>query len=353
MPTSSSGGDRDKPLAGVVVLAGDDGAARGGDEGRTPRRRGLWRLARRLTGLGRRAATTGIAAAAPVLGPMVAPVARPLAERVGLASLQRLGAPALGPAARRAVAVRHDGRDLALGAESIAAAFPQATDRILVLVPGAGEDERVWHTAVEQTGASYGDRLAHLLGWTPVALRHDLGADPAGSGLELSALLQQLVDGWPVEPDRIVLLGHGAGGLVARSACAVRAVGRIPWTDLLTEVVALGTPYLAVSRQPLSRGVGRAIDEALAGIVVAGPELVDVPPFPGVDYVLITDRVQSRGNPIGRALGELLWWRHRQPLGRREVHDLFPTAERFEVATTRQPLVNHTDVHDALLRWLT
>ncbi|HEY0889629.1 MAG TPA: hypothetical protein VGE38_08475 [Nocardioides sp.] len=354
----------------VVVLDDDRRSRRTSPSRRT----GLWRIARRITGLGRRTAVSGIAVAAPVaeqLGKQLgrealrraAPVAQQLAAPVIeklppqltvplSAPLARLAGPPAGRTVRRALAVRVAGRDLVPDPESLAAAYPDATGRILVLVPGAGEDERVWQTGVEQTGASYGDRLAALLGWTPVTLRHDPGAELSVTGLELGGLLQQLVDGWPVPAERIVLLGHGTGGLVARGACGVQSLGATPWRPLVTELIALGTPHLAASQQPVTRGVGRAIDEALAGIVVVGRDVVDVPALPGVDYLLITDRTQTRGNPVGRALGELLWWRHRLPATRREVQDLFPTAERFEVSTGTQPLANHTDVHDALLRWL-
>ncbi|MFI2707419.1 hypothetical protein ACH5WX_07730, partial [Nocardioides sp. CER28] len=67
-----------------------------------------------------------------------------------------------------------------------------------------------------------------------------------------------------------------------------------------------------------------------------------------VDYLVVTDRAASRPHPVGRALGGLLRWRRRS----RRVHDLFPTAERFEVSTRAHPLVNHPEIHDALLRWL-
>lgn len=330
-----------------VVVLDDDRRSR-----RTPppRRTGLWRIARRITGLGRRNAVSGIAVAAPVAEQLGKQLGREALRRA--APVARLAGPPAGRTVRRALAVRVGGRDLVPDPESLAAAYPDATGRILVLVPGAGEDERVWQTGVEQTGASYGDRLAALLGWTPVTLRHDPGADLSVTGLELGGLLQQLVDGWPVPAERIVLLGHGAGGLVARGACGVQSLGATPWRPLVTELIALGTPHLAAWQQPVTRGVGRVIDEALAGIVVVGRDVVDVPALPGVDYLLITDRTQTRGNPIGRALGELLWWRHRLPATRREVQDLFPTAERFEVSTGTQPLANHTDVHDALLRWL-
>jgi hypothetical protein len=82
--------------------------------------------------------------------------------------------------------------------------------------------------------------------------------------------------------------------------------------------------------------------------VVVGPEILHVPPLDHVDYLLIADRAAARPHAAGRVLGGLLRWGR----GSRGVHDLFPSAERFEVRSGGQPLVNHPEIHDALLRWL-
>ena len=55
---------------------------------------------------------------------------------------------------------------------------------------------------------------------------------------------------------------------------------------------------------------------------------------------------------LGSAFGRLLWGRHQRGVRRpREVVDLFPAAEAFELPAG-QPLTNRSDLHDALLRWL-
>jgi pimeloyl-ACP methyl ester carboxylesterase len=294
----------------------------------------------------------------PLVQPVVEPVLRPVVNTVmdvvpdpllhQLAGpLQRLAGPTAARALRRPLAVRHGGRDLDPTPERLAAAFPDATGRMLVLVPGVGESESVW--GPEPT---YAARLQDVHGWTPVWLRHGADTTLGESAVVLSALLQQLVDGWPVPVERIVLLGHGLGGLAARNAAGVRPLGGTPWTSLVTEVVALGSPYLAVEEAPTVPAVGtvgRRLDQALAGIVVADPQIVDAPLIEGADYLLITDRIATRANPMGRVVGDVLWWRHR---GRRRVQELFPTAERFALPTTQEPLANHRDIHDALLRWL-
>ena len=64
----------------------------------------------------------------------------------------------------------------------------------------------------------HGAALARALGYIPVYL----GTIPAAhrhNGRELAALLERLVEEWPVPVSELVLLGHSMGGLVARSAC--------------------------------------------------------------------------------------------------------------------------------------
>lgn len=330
-----------------------------------PRRLGFWASAARLIGISRRPARMLVDQAVPLaermlplVQPMVEPVLRPVVNTVidvmpdpilhQLAGpLQRLAGPTAGRALRRPLAVRHGGRDLDPTPERLAAAFPDATGRVLVLVPGPGEGEQVWGSS-----PTYAERLQGVHGWTPVLLRHSADTSLSESAVVLSALLQQLVDGWPVPVERLVLLGHGLGGLAARNAAGVRPLGATPWPSLVTEVIALGSPYLAVDEAagvPAVGTVGRRLDQALAGIVVADQQIVDVPLIEGADYLLITDRIATRANPMGRVVGELLWWRHR---GRRRVQELFPTAETFALPTTQEPLANHRDIHDALLRWL-
>lgn len=234
--------------------------------------------------------------------------------------------------------------------------------RIAVFVPPPGAGPEIWDVARDTTGATYAERVHHLLDWSTVELR--TGGHPlADASAALSGLLQRLVDGWPVDPERIVLVGYGAGGLVARGAAGLRRRGDTAWTDLLSEVICLSTPSYAVrdSGSPLPGvplltdvvgAVGRRVDEQLAGLVAVDERVLDVPLLDGVDYVLVTDELTERPNRFGRVMGELMWWRHRR-IGRpRDARDLFPTARRVALPTAAAPLANHPDVHSALLLWL-
>lgn len=248
------------------------------------------------------------------------------------------------------VAIRHEGR--AVSAEEWAAAQPAGTSpRVLVLIPPAGKDEQVWEEGTRTTGATYAARLAELLGWMPLHVHVSPGSRSVPAAVALSSRIQECVDALPGSP-RIVLVGYAGGGLVARNALGVATSGARPWTAYVSELIALGTTPYAVTSAPVSSGVGKQLDEHLAGIAVVGADEAMLPPRPDVDYLLVTDKSTSRPNRVGRLFGEMLWWRHKTPLRSRRVRDLFPTAERFTLSTAEAPLSNHPAVHDALLRWL-
>jgi hypothetical protein len=259
---------------------------------------------------------------------------------------------------RPPVAVRFLDEDLEIVRDELAVAYGaevdavEAGDHLVVFVPQPGEDERSWRRSVEELGGTYASRLAGLLGWTPVQLRVDDTVGIGNAAVELSGVLQELVEAWPTAVRRIAIVAHGTGGLVARGALGVVAPGERPWADLVTELVALGTPHLQAAPQRLAREAGKRIEERLAGILAAEEEIVDVPPRHGVRYLLVTDRAIGMANPAGAVLGGMLWWRQRAMRQVRRARDLFPTAERHEVSIGAQSLVNHPEVHRSLMEWL-
>jgi hypothetical protein len=263
-----------------------------------------------------------------------------------------------GGLARPPVAVRFLDEDLEIETDELAVAYGaevdpiEAGDHLVVFVPAPGDDERSWRKAAEELGGTYASRLSGLLGWTPVQLRVDDTVGLGNASVELSGVLQELVEAWPTAVRRIALIAHGSGGLVARGALGVVAPGERPWADLVTELIAIGTPHLQASPQKFTRDVGRKLEERLAGILAADEEIADVPPRQGVRYLLVTDRAIGMLNPAGQVLGGVIWWRQRALRQVRRARDLFPTAERHEVAVGAQPLANHPEIHRALMDWL-
>jgi|SRR5215211_5246554 len=117
------------------------------------------------------------------------------------------------------------------------------TPQVVVFLHGLMETEFSWGSE------PYGDRLP---GWTPVYLRYNSGRHVSENGASLDELLEDLVARWPVEIDRIALVGHSMGGLVARSACHQATLREAAWVTHVRHVVSLGTPHMGA---PLEQSV--------------------------------------------------------------------------------------------------
>ncbi len=264
-------------------------------------------------------------------------------------------------------AVRVEGRDVPLEAERLAAAFPEATGEVVVFLHGLCENESYWRRGRERTGATYGEMLADQ-GWSPVFLRANSGLGLRESGAGLSALMQRLVQEWPVPVRRIALVGHSMGGLVIRAAGAVASDVDAPWTDRVSDVVTLGTPHLGapiargvghgsrgLSRLPETAAFGRILDWRSVGVhdLVAGLA-EDVPPLPHARYRLVAATLTAQvRHPVGHVVGDLLV-RAPSAYGQdRFGQELFPGATILHVGRTGHfGLLNHPAVHVALRDWL-
>jgi pimeloyl-ACP methyl ester carboxylesterase len=62
---------------------------------------------------------------------------------------------------------------------------------------------------------NHGDALAADLGWTPVYLHYNSGLHVSTNGHAFAALLEALVDQWPMPVSELAIMGHSVGGLVA------------------------------------------------------------------------------------------------------------------------------------------
>ena len=150
------------------------------------------------------------------------------------------------------LAARLDGRPVAPEPEALRAAYPDATGLLVVFLHGLMESEFSWHRGAGTGGRTYGSRLREELGFTPVELRYNTGCHISQNGLELADMLERLAAAWPVEVERIALVGHSMGGLVARSACHQAAERGDAWAGRVRHVVSLGSPHMGA---PLAQGV--------------------------------------------------------------------------------------------------
>ncbi len=167
-------------------------------------------------------------------------------------------------------------------------------------------------------------------------VRYNTGLHVSANGHRLARLLDDLVAGWPVTVDELVIVGHSMGGLVARSACHYGDEDTLRWTELVTHVFCLGTPHLgadlekganalawALGRLPETRGLGAILNARSAGIKdlrygscveedwsdcdpdeFLRDRCQEVPFLPGANYYFIGAAL-NRG-PLGTALGDLL-----------------------------------------------
>jgi pimeloyl-ACP methyl ester carboxylesterase len=270
--------------------------------------------------------------------------------------------------------VRLRGRDVVLTHDGLAAAYPQATDALVVFLHGLCETESYWNRRSrplrpESSGTDpYGARLAADEGWTPVYLRTNSGLSAAESGVTVSSLLGRLVDAWPTPVRRIALVGHSQGGLVAHAACAVARSGEGAWTGLLTDVVTLGAPHTGSPvERSIARGVrlanrvpelapfARVFEQRSVGVLDLAEGMPEEPvALPGVRYHLVAATLsRSARHPVAATLGDSLV-PYRSAIGRLPGgRKLFPGADVLHVpGADHFDLLNHDNVYAALANWL-
>jgi pimeloyl-ACP methyl ester carboxylesterase len=145
------------------------------------------------------------------------------------------------------MAVRIGGEDVACRSDALVDAFPGATPRPVVFVHGLAESDEWWarrsRRAGREAAASFGDRLRHDLGMTPVYVRYNTGLHVSENGRRFAALLEDLAREWPVEVRDLAIVGHSMGGLVSRSACHHAAELGHAWPSRVRHIVTLGTPH--------------------------------------------------------------------------------------------------------------
>lgn len=262
------------------------------------------------------------------------------------------------------MAPRVGGRDVPLTAEGLAAAYPTATGRVVVLLHGLFENDACWQRARVRRGTTYAEELAEL-GWTPVLLRANSGLPVRTNGAALASVLETLVAHWPTEVTQVALIGHSMGGLVIRAATAVQ--GEWTWRERVSDVVTLGTPHLGA---PLARGVrqgsgllgrlpevagfGRILDQRSAGVddLIEGLD-EDFAPLPHARYRLVSATLAaSPRHPTSAFFGDLLV-RQDSAYGRdRRGRNLFPDGEVLHLRGHHFDLLNDDRVAAALTRWL-
>lgn len=142
--------------------------------------------------------------------------------------------------------VRSAGVPVVITRTALAAAYPAPRRKIVALVHGLCMNDLQW----ARNGHNHGATLADDLGYVPVYLHYNTGRHISTNGREFGDLMEKLLHEWPEPVERLVIIGHSMGGLVARSACHDALRAGHAWPKRLDELIFLGTPHLGA---PLER----------------------------------------------------------------------------------------------------
>ncbi len=159
--------------------------------------------------------------------------------------------------------LRRGGIPLPVERNALAAAVPQASGKVVVLLHGLCMNDLQWSRKRHDHGAA----LARDLAYTPVYLHYNSGLHISVNGRAFADLLETLVQCWPVPLTELVLIGHSMGGLVVRSACHYGELARHDWRRGVDKIVFLGTPHHGA---PLERG-GNWVDVLLSSSAYSAP----------------------------------------------------------------------------------
>ena len=291
-------------------------------------------------------------------------------------ALEQQGSPLARP-----MAVRVGGSPVELEPVTVAETFPDATPRVVVFLHGLMETEFSWGARV-----TYGERLRDELRYTPVYVRYNSGLRISQNGRCLSELMDELVSAWPVEVERIALVGHSMGGLVARSACHCGALEEAGWVQHVRQSVSLGTPHMGapleqvvhylsagLARLPETRPVANFLRRRSGGIrdlrqgslvdedwrdcdpdALRAAACAEVPLLEGATHCFVSATVtRSDRHPVGRLIGDTLVLKP-SATGRSRSRRI-PFEEEYGMhvgGASHFALLNHPAVYEKLRAWL-
>jgi pimeloyl-ACP methyl ester carboxylesterase len=164
------------------------------------------------------------------------------------------------------MAFRHQGKPLTLDRFAMRLRLRDAGPRPLVLLHGLCMNDLQW----QRDGHDHGAALAREAGYTPVYLHYNSGLSVSTNGRILAQQMERLLDAWPLPIERMVMVGHSMGGLVARSALHHAVLiqrGALRWPARVDDLVCLGTPHQGA---PLE-SAGHGVDVLLGAAPYAAP----------------------------------------------------------------------------------
>jgi pimeloyl-ACP methyl ester carboxylesterase len=288
-----------------------------------------------------------------------------------------------GSALAQPTSARIHGERIGLDESSVSDAFPRATPGLAVFMHGLTGDEFCWSWGAD---SAYGERLARDLGYTPVYLRYNSGLHISENGRAVSALLEGLVQAWPVEVQQIALVGHSMGGLVARSAAHQADERDQGWVRHVRHVVSLGTPHMgapleqgahraavALEKLPETRMLSSLLKKRSAGIrdlrhgslvdedwrgrdpeALRAVACMEVPLLPWATHCFVSATItRDPKHPLGRLLGDILVLKPSASGQSKTRRIPFRDEHGHHIGGTHHlALLNHPEVYERLHGWL-
>lgn len=144
------------------------------------------------------------------------------------------------------MAIHVDGAPVALDADALQKAFPQAGKRLCVFIHGLSCDEHCWEAdaAAAKSEVNFGQQLYTEFGYMPLYLRYNTGLPITDNGAQLAGLLEELLEAWPQPDVELLIIGHSMGGLIALGACEQAAAEDMAWPQAMSMLICLGSPNL-------------------------------------------------------------------------------------------------------------
>lgn len=280
---------------------------------------------------------------------------------------------------------RQDGRDVSVDALGLPARLRGAGRTVVVTLHGLMCDEVMFQETRWQSPSpsrpGHGLRLERELGVTVLHVRYNSGLHISENGRALSALLQELVAACGPDLDRLILVAHSMGGLVARSAGYYGTLDGLGWVRRVSTVVLLAVPTQGSYLEQLANLSafvlhrvgnlytalgGQIIEQRSHGIrdlrfgFMADEDWRDhplddrlkarrtrIPPIEGVDYHVMVGTLGADESSalaiyfgdglVGKrsAYGEALF-RQSDPLAACGSYRVFPSTGHFDILTSTQ-----------------
>lgn len=256
-----------------------------------------------------------------------------------------------------------------------------AKPHVVVFVHGLGTTEWCWALESEEfhgePDATFGSMLERDIDATPVYLRYNTGRAIVDNGRDLANGLEFFVRNYPIDIERLTIIGHSMGGLVTRSASMQAERYQMGWPKLVQNVFYLASPHdgaplarigevlatdiFAAVDLPATQVLYRILDARSAGVKDLGEGRVveeqwsvptdepqDLPIKHAAHHFISATITKNANNPISYYLGDLMV-QSPSASGPFIAHTDFKIHTSTHGGILHHELQNHPDVYPHIL----